>query len=128
MGESYLNHGASAATVPCPRPRFPVFALHLAPAQRRADNVEPYQPQKDPRLKSNVAGGSLEQITTGAGTGEERAVLQATGSPRHRSVSLIWGTQVGSRVSGHRFRPDGTPMATVTVAADGRLEAPLSDS
>jgi len=41
-------------------------------------------------------------------------------------VSLIWGTAVGSRVSGNGFAPTEHQLATVTVAADGRLEAPLS--
>jgi hypothetical protein len=40
-------------------------------------------------------------------------------------VLLVWGTQAGSRVSGTGFAPRENHVASLTVAADGRLEAAL---
>jgi hypothetical protein len=41
-------------------------------------------------------------------------------------VSLIWGTQAGSRVSGNGFAPTERELATLTVDPDGRLNARLT--
>jgi hypothetical protein len=71
-----------------------------------------------------VAGAGLSLMPV-QGPVKTQAVLKGHGFPANTSVSLIWGTQVGSRVSGNGFAPKEQPLATLTVAADGRLEAPL---
>ena len=57
---------------------------------------------------------------------QTRAVLKGSGFPPNAPVSLIWGTQEGSRVSGNGFAPMEHQLARLTVAADGRLDAPLT--
>jgi hypothetical protein len=41
-------------------------------------------------------------------------------------VSLVWGTQAGSRVSGNGFAPAEHELTKLVVGADGRLNAPLT--
>ena len=121
MGQSYLNH-EQAPNAYLPRPRF-VFRVTPGAAQA-GGYAEPYQPQKVPAAEISVAGAGLS-ITPAQGPVKTRAVLKGNGFPANTSVSLIWGTQAGSRVSGHGFAPKEHHLATLTVAADGRLEAPL---
>jgi hypothetical protein len=121
MGQSYMNH-EQAPNAYLPRPRF-VFRVTPGAAQA-GGYVEPYQPQKVPAAESSMAGAGLS-ITPVQGPVQTRAVLKGNGFPANTSVSLIWGTQAGSRVSGNGFAPKEHQLATLTVAADGRLEAPL---
>ena len=122
MGQSYLNH-EQAPNAYLPRPR---FAFRVTPGAAQAGGyIEPYQPQKVRAAEISVAGAGLS-ITPAQGPVKTRAVLAGNGFPADASVSLIWGTQVGSRVSGNGFAPQERQLATLTVAADGRLEAALS--
>jgi hypothetical protein len=121
MGQSYLNH-EQAPNAYLPRPR---FVFRVTPGAARLGGYgEPYQPQKVPAAEISVAGAGLS-ITPVQGPVKTRAVLTGHGFPANASVSLIWGTQAGSRVSGNGFAPKEQHVATLTVAADGRLEAPL---
>jgi hypothetical protein len=121
MGQSYLNH-EQAPNAYLPRPRF-VFRVTPGAAQT-GGYVEPYQPQKIAAAEISVAGAGLG-ITPVQGPVKTRAVLKGHGFPANASVSLVWGTQAGSRVSGNGFAPKEQQLATLTVAADGRLETPL---
>jgi hypothetical protein len=122
MGQSYLNH-EQAPNAYLPRPR---FAFRVTPgAAQTGGYVEPYQPQKVPAAEISAAGAGLS-ITPAQGPVKTDAVLEGRGFPANASVSLIWGTQVGSRVSGNGFAPTERQLATLAVAADGRLQAPLS--
>jgi hypothetical protein len=121
MGQSYLNH-EQAPNAYLPRPR---FVFHVTPGAMPAGGyVEPYQPQKVPAADIQVAGAALS-ITPVQGPVQTRAVLSGSGFPANTPVSVIWGTQVGSRVSGNGFAPKETPLVKLTVAPDGRLDAPL---
>jgi hypothetical protein len=121
MGQSYLNH-EQAPNAYLPRPR---FVFHVIPgAVATGGYVEPYQPQKVPPADIKMAGASLS-IAPVQGPVQTRAVLKGSGFPPNTPVSLVWGTQVGSRVSGNGFAPTEQPLAKATVAADGRLDAPL---
>jgi hypothetical protein len=123
MGQSYLNH-EQAPNAYLPRPRF-VFHVTAGPGAAVAGGyAEPYQPQKIPAAEISMAGGSLT-ITPAQGPVQTRAVLKGRGFHANASVSLIWGTQAGSRVSGNGFAPQERELATVTVGADGGLDAPL---
>jgi len=123
MGQSYLNH-EQAPNAYLPRPR---FVFHVTPGAGAATGgyAEPYQPQKIPAAEISVAGGSLN-VTPSQGRVQTRAVLKGRGFPANASVSLIWGTQVGSRVSGNGFAPQERQLATLTVGADGGLETALA--
>jgi hypothetical protein len=121
MGQSYLNH-EQAPNAYLPRPR---FAFRVTPGTAQPGGyVEPYQPQKIPAAEISVAGGGLS-ITPAQGPVQTRAVLKGRGFPANASVSLLWGTQVGSRVSGNGFAPQERRLTMLAVGADGRLEAPL---
>ena len=93
-------------------------------AAQAGGDAEANPPQKIPASEISVAGAGLS-ITPAQGPVQTRAVLTGHGFPANASVSLIWGTQVGSRVSGNGFAPQEHQLATLTVAADGRLEAPV---
>jgi hypothetical protein len=41
-------------------------------------------------------------------------------------VSIVWGTQEGSRVSGNGFAPKETELRKLTTSADGRLDVSLA--
>src|SRR5580765_6009854 len=115
MGQSYLNH-EQAPNAFLPRPR---FVFHVTPGAVAAGGyVEPYQPQKIPAAEISVAGADLS-ITPAQGPVQTRAVLKGRGFPANAQVSLLWGTQVGSRVSGNGFAPQERQLATLTAGADG---------
>jgi hypothetical protein len=121
MGQSYLNH-EQAPNAYLPRPR---FVFHVTPGAVSAGGfVEPYQPQKVPPAAISVAGAGLS-LTPVQGPVQTRAMLRGTGFPANAPVSLVWGTQAGSRVSGNGFAPQEHELAKLTVAADGRLDAPV---
>ena len=122
MGQSYLNH-EQAPNAYLPRPR---FLFRVTPGTVGAGGyLEAYQAQKVPAADSSVAGATLS-ITPLQGAVHTRAVLTGGGFPAHTPVSLIWGTQAGSRVSGNGFAPKENELAKGVVAADGRLNVPLS--
>jgi hypothetical protein len=121
MGQGYLNH-EQAPNAYLQRPR---FVFHVTPGAVAAGGyVEPYPAQNVPAADISVTGANLS-ITPVQGPVHTRAVLKGSGFPANTPVSLIWGTQAGSRVSGHGFAPKETQMTRLTVAADGRLDAPL---
>jgi len=121
MGQSYLNH-EQAPNAYLPRPR---FVFHVTPGAVAAGGyVEAYPAQKVPAADISMAGAGLN-ITPLQGPVKTRAVLKGSGFPANASVSLVWGTQAGSRVSGNGFAPTEQHLARLTVAPDGRLDAPL---
>jgi len=121
MGQSYLNH-EQAPNAYLPRPR---FVFHVTSGAVAAGGyVEPYPAQQVPAADISLAAAKLT-ITPAQGPVQTRAVLRGSGFPANAPVALVWGTQAGSRVSGNGFAPREQPLAKLTVAADGRLDAPL---
>jgi hypothetical protein len=121
MGQSYLNH-EQAPNAYLPRPR---FVFHVTPGAVSAGGyVEPYQAQHVPAADISMTGADLS-ITPVQGPVKTRAVVKGSGFPANMPVLLVWGTQAGSRVSGTGFAPRENHVASLTVAADGRLEAAL---
>jgi hypothetical protein len=121
MGQSYLNH-EQAPNAYLPRPR---FVFRVTPGSVATGGyAEPYQAQKVPAADVKLAGAGLS-ITPVQGPVQTRARLTGGGFPANTPVSLVWGTQSGSRVSGNGFAPNEHNLATLTVAADGRLDTPL---
>ena len=123
MGQSYLNH-EQAPNAYLPRPR---FMFRVTPgAAPSGGYVEPYQAQKMPAAEVNVAGAGAAHRRRRRDRCKTRAVLSGSGFPPNQPLSLIWGTQAGSRVSGNGFAPKEIELASLTTAADGRLDAPLT--
>ena len=65
-------------------------------------------------------------ITPTQGPVQSRASLSARGLPANTPVSIVWGTQEGSRVSGNGFAPKETELRKLTIGADGRLDVSLA--
>jgi hypothetical protein len=121
MGQSYLNH-EQAPNAYLPRPR---FVFHVTPgAVATGGYVEAYQAQRVPAADVSVAGAAVT-IAPVQGPVQTRAVLAGAGFPSNTPVSVSWGTQVGSRVSGNGFAPVEQPLTTAAVGRDGRLDVPL---
>jgi hypothetical protein len=122
MGQSYLNH-EQAPNAYLPRPR---FVFHVTPGALAAGGyAEPYPAQKMPAADISIPGAELS-ITPVQGPVRTRAMLKGAGFPANTSVSLVWGTQAGSRVSGNGFAPEERQLTTVTIGADGSLNVPLA--
>ena len=75
--------------------------------------------------QSEAAGEKTISVTPTQGPVLTHAVLKATGLPADSGVSLVWGTQEGSRVSGNGFAPKETELKKLHVGADGQLDVPL---
>jgi len=122
MGQSYLNH-EQAPNAYLPRPRFVFRVTPGSPAS--GGYAEPYRAQKVPPSEITVSGAQL-RMTPVQGPVQTRAALTGGGFPPRAPVSLVWGTQAGSRVSGNGFAPQERELAKLAVGADGRLEIPVT--
>ena len=118
MGQGYLNH-EQAPNAYLPRP---AFVFRVTPGKATASAfAEPYPKQPVPASE----GASLS-VTPTQGPVLTRASLKASGLPAGTPVSLVWGTQEGSRVSGNGFAPKESELKKLTVGADGRLDTSLA--
>jgi len=117
MGQGYLNHEqAPNAYLPRPAFVFRVMPGNAAPAAY----AEPYAKQPVP-----ASDGSNVSVTPSQGPVKTRATLKAGGLPASSPVSVMWSTWEGSRVSGNGFAPKETELTTLTVGADGRIDAAI---
>ena len=122
MGQSYLNH-EQAPNAYLPRPGF-VFRVtpgSVAPSAY----AEPYARQPIPASKESGREASLS-VTPTQGPVSTRVLLKASDLPANQSVSLVWGTWEGSRVSGNGFAPKESELTKLTVGANGRLDTALT--
>jgi hypothetical protein len=122
MGQGYLNH-EQAPNAYLPRPSF-VFRVTPGGISPSA-YAEPYQPQPVPASDDASEGGSVS-VTPTQGPVLTRTALAARGLPAGAPVSIVWGTQEGSRVSGNGFAPKEVELRKTAVGADGRLDTSLS--
>jgi hypothetical protein len=121
MGQGYLNH-EQAPNAYLPRPS---FVFRVTPGSvARTSYAEVYA--KQPTPAPDGQNGAMLSVAPTQGPVSTRAVLKASGLPANQSVSLVWGSQEGSRVSGNGFAPIEKELATLSVGADGRVEAPLT--
>ena len=120
MGQGYLNH-EQAPNAYLPRPGFK-FRVTPGSAVTAAAYAEPYHRASAPEQKS---GAATVAITPLQGAVLTRASVQGDGLPPNAHVSLVWGTQAGSRVTETGFAPKETELTTFTVGADGRFSAPV---
>jgi hypothetical protein len=122
MGQGYLNHEqAPNSYLPVPQ-----FSFQVTPgrAATPAAHAEPYQPQPIPA--STGADGVVAKLTPTQGPVSTKASLDITGLPSNTSVSLVWGSYEGSRVSGNGFEPVEDELTKVTTTADGRIAMPVT--
>jgi hypothetical protein len=71
----------------------------------------------------NVAVGWISAVGT-RGSATQTQLVDAAFPPR-KTLSLVWQTMVGSRVSGTGFDPKETPIGTIEVDATGNLAEQL---
>jgi hypothetical protein len=122
QGQAYLNHEqAPNAYLPVPQ-----FAFRVTPGRPAMPPyyAEAYQPQPVPA--STGAAGVVAKLTPTQGPVSTKTTLSVTGLPANASVSLVWGSYEGSRVSGNGFAPIENELTKATTTADGRLAMPVS--
>ena len=100
MGQGYLNH-EQAPNAYLPRPEF-VFHITPGSATAAAAFAEPYERVKTRTPDAN-AGNATIAISPAQGPVLTRASLNGSGLPANAPVSLVWGTQAGSRVTDSGF-------------------------
>jgi hypothetical protein len=122
MGQGYLNH-EQAPNAYLPRP---AFVFRVTPGRVAASAyAEAYAKQPVPASEAASEDGVLS-VTPTQGPVMTRASLKAHGLPAGTPVSIAWGTQEGSRVSGNGFAPKEVELGKLTVGADGRLETSVT--
>ena len=121
QGQGYLNH-EQAPNSYLPRPQFTFETTAGSPPLPAY--AEPYQRQPVPETKVEIQNAQLSIAPT-QGPVQTKAMLRGAGFPARASLRLIWQTYIGNRVSGLGFEPQEREIGTVTVGADGRLEAPV---
>ena len=122
MGQGYLNH-EQAPNSYLPRPE---FVFRITPGKVAAPSyAEPYQKQPVPATTEGP-GGSNVSISPSQGPVSTRTRLEGSGFPANETVSVVWETQVGNRVSGNGFAPQENEITKVTVGPDGRINVPLT--
>jgi hypothetical protein len=121
MGQGYLNH-EQAPNSYLPRPG---FVFRITPGNVAAPSfAEPYQKQPVPTA-AVTNGGSLS-ISPSQGPVLTRASLKGSGLPPNASLSLVWETQAGNRVSGGGFAPQEKELTKLSVGANGQVDIPLT--
>src|SRR5688572_1494649 len=123
QGQGYLNYEQSP--IPhLPRPQF-TFTTTAAPSVAPSAHAEPYPRQPVPEPDVRIANAKLSLTRTQGPVGS-KTTLQGQGFPAGATLQLIWGTYVGSRVSGDGYGPQDNPLGQVTVGRDGRIDAPVT--
>jgi len=121
MGQAYLNH-EQAPTAYLPRPEF-VFRTTPGGEVPTA-YADAYVPQPVPaRTSSGVAD---LQITPTQGPVGSQVALIGSGFGSDQSLSVVWQTMVGSRVSGTGFEPRERMIGSVQAGPDGRLNTTIT--
>jgi hypothetical protein len=121
MGQGYLNH-EQAPNAYLPRPSFN-FRVTPGASPTAAAYAEPYQRAAPPEQHAGAAGIAIAPLQ---GPVLTRATLKGHDLPPNTKVTLVWGTQAGSRVTDSGFAAKEKELATVTTAADGRFDVPFT--
>jgi hypothetical protein len=121
MGQSYLNF-EQAPTAYLPRPEF-VFRTTPGGLPPQA-YAEPYQPQPIPATASSI--GATLALTPSQGIVQSQTQLTGGGFPAGKTLSVLWQTMVGNRVSDTGFAPKETPIGTLDVDGQGKLASTIS--
>ena len=123
QGQGYLNYEQSPVAH-LPRPQF-TFRTTPGRLSSPVAYAEPYQRQPVPQSDIFLKDAALALDHTQGPVGM-RTMLRGTGFPDNASLQLVWQTYVGSRVSGNGFEPQEMEFGSVTVDANGRIEAPVT--
>lgn len=121
MGQSYLNF-EQAPTAYLPRPEF-VFHT-IAGGEAPASLAETYQPQPVPPSASTI--GARLAVTPTQGPVMTTVRLQGNDFPAGKSLSLVWETWAGSRVTEAGYASTDTTLGEAVVDANGELDLPLT--
>ena len=121
MGQSYLNH-EQAPNAYLPRPNFTFQTTAAGPVETAY--VEPYQPYPVAAPQSAI-GASLWLSRTQGPVGTP-FMLRGSGFPSDTSLSLVWQTMVGSRVSGSGYGPSQSAFAEFASGRDGAFALDLN--
>lgn len=121
-GHSYLNY-TQAPNAYLPRPEF-LFRVTPGGSPVKTAYVEPYAPQPVPARDAKLRGTAALAPTQGPV--QTKATLIASGLPANASVSLVWQTQAGSRVTESGFGELENAMGTATVDGSGTLKMPVT--
>jgi hypothetical protein len=120
MGQGYLNY-EQAPNRHLPRPRF-VFRVTPGSAVKSVAYAEPYQ--ELPALAPAKEGASL-RISPTQGPVLTPATISGHGLPSNTTLSVVWETQAGSRVTEAGYAPREIEIGAARVGADGTLTMPL---
>jgi hypothetical protein len=123
QGQGYLNYEQSPVAH-LPRPQF-TFRTTPGRAPAPIAYAEPYQRQPVPKTEIFVEDATLTLGATQGPVGS-RTTLRGEGFPPNIALQLAWQTYVGSRVSGNGFEPQEKEFGTVNVAANGRIDSPIT--
>jgi hypothetical protein len=116
MGQSYLNY-EQAPNAYLERPD---FVFHTTPGVAAGEAfIEPYQPQPVPATE-NPMGATLTLSPT-QGAVQTQTQLVGAAFPPGKTLSVVWQTMVGSRVSGTGFDPKEMSIGSIDVDATGNL-------
>ena len=121
MGQGYLNY-EQAPNAYLPRPSF-VFRVTPGSAVTSPAYAEPYQQVAGSDDESSAA---LISISPAQGPILTRTSVEGAGLPANASLSLVWGTQAGSRVTDSGFAAKESELAKVQADANGRFKIPVT--
>jgi hypothetical protein len=122
MGQPYLNH-EQAPTAYLPRPDF-VFRTTAGGGDVPAAYAEPYVPQPVP-VTTTMAGADLQLSPTQGPVGTQVA-LTGSGFGANQTLSVVWQTMVGNRLSSTGFAPSERVIDSVQTGPDGRVSLAIS--
>jgi hypothetical protein len=120
MGQGYLNY-EQAPNAYLPRPAFN-FRVTPGSAVTTSAYAEPYQ--RVAAHDQEIAGATMD-VSPAQGPVLTHASVEGGGLPANTSLSLVWGTQAGSRVTESGFAPRETELAKVKVDGGGRFKIPV---
>jgi hypothetical protein len=116
MGQSYLNY-EQAPNAYLERPD---FVFHTTPGVVADEAfIEPYQPQPVPATESAI--GATLTLSPTQGAVQTQTQLVGAAFPSGKTLSVVWQTMVGSRVSGTGFDPNEMSIGTIDVDTAGNL-------
>jgi hypothetical protein len=122
MGQPYLNH-EQAPTAYLPRPD---FIFRTTPGgEVAAAYAEPYVPQPVPVTTTTTPGADLRVSPTQGPVGTQ-ITLRGSGFPASQSLSVVWQTMVGNRLSATGFEPKERVIDSVQSGPDGGVSLVIS--
>jgi hypothetical protein len=121
MGQGYLNF-EQAPNAYLPRPGFTFHVTEKTAATSPA-YAEPYARVA---VSDQITKGPAIAINPSQGPVLTHASVTASGLPAGAPLSLVWGTQAGSRVTESGFAPKEIVLASLKANQDGRFDVPVT--